>query len=250
MTGQYKNSIHHKDQALSITKEGSMKKCHMFIAVLVASIFTACCHTNNLKEYPISDRSFYFMTEVDPGATKVELNIDSPAPGRSAVIDVLADVGSGVLSSEASEKLNRAINPLGIAAAVSSGFEKVLTTHYKARAVIGRSDNPAFLVNTRLKECSLHSGSGGIELCIKSQAEITDAATGKTVWRDCEDNYVPVKRTPVGTVPIPVLGTAMSVYNASEFFKLSDHDIQDIILDAAENVGTNFGKSLRHDNRK
>jgi len=211
-------------------------RLYPFTFVALACIVSACCHTNNLKDFTIIDRGWCYQTEVDPEATKVDLNIDSPAPGKNAVVDVLAGVSSGVLSSEASEKLNRAVNPTGIAAAISMGFEKVVAMYFKARTVPTVSDHPAFIVNTRIKECSLHSGSGGIELCLKTQIEITDAATAKTVWRNCEDSYFPIKRTPAGTVPIPVLGTAISIYNATEFFKLPDKEIQDIILDAAEDT--------------
>jgi hypothetical protein len=222
-------------------------KPQVLLMISIACMFTACCHTNNLKEYTIIDRSYCYLTEVDPEATKVDLNIDSPAPGASPVLDVLAGVSSGVLSSEASAKLNRAVNPAGIAASVSMGVEKVIATYYKARTVHSPSDNPAFTVNTRLKECALHSGSGGIELCLKTQVEITDVTTGKTVWRNCDESYFPIKRTPGGTVPIPVLGTAISIYNATEFFKLSDKEIQDIILAGAEDTGTEHGKRLRRD---
>jgi hypothetical protein len=222
-------------------------KTPALIAIALACIFSACCHTNNLKDFTIMDRTYSYLTEVDAEATKVDLNIDSPAPGVHPVVDVLAGVSSGVLSSEASEKLNRAVNPAGIAASISMGFEKVVSTYFHARTIPTPSDHPAFLVNTRLKECSLHSGSGGIELCLKTQLEITDAATAKTVWRNCEESYYPIKQTPAGTVPIPVLGTAISIYNATEFFKLSDKEIQDIILAAAEDSGTSHGKILRHD---
>ena len=193
------------------------------------------------------DRGYFYTTEVDPEATRVELNIESPTPGKATVVDVLAGVSSGVLSSEASAKLNRAVNPAGIAASVSMGFEKVIAMYFKARPVPAVSDHPAFIVNTRLKECSLRSASGGIELCLKTQVEITDAATGKMAWRNCEESYFPIKSTPAGTVPIPVLGTAISIYNATEFFKLSDKEIQDVILEGAEDSGTSHGKRLRRD---
>jgi hypothetical protein len=224
-----------------------------FRSLLILSVlflFSACCHTNNLKQYVIMDKGFHYRTTVNPEATKVDVSIDSPAPGANPVVDVIAGAGSNIFSSEASEKLNRAVNPVGIAASISMGLEKVITTYYKGRTIPTPAENPAFIVETHLKECSLHSGSSGIVLHLEAQSEITDAATGKTVWRDCEDSNVPIRRTPAGTVPIPVLGTALSVYNAVEFFKLSEKEIQDVILSAAEDIGEQLGKSLRHDYAK
>lgn len=214
--------------------------------IFPAMFFAACCHTNNLSHYAWNGEKLLFTYAVEPGASRVRLNIDSPTPGTSPVADILTGAGSEILSGEAQKKLDNAVRPTGIAAAVTEGIEKALTTQLNVRPGT-REDQPDFIVETLLEECSIFSGSVGLGLHIKAQTEIIHRPTGKRVWRDCVSEDAMIRHTPLGGIPIPGVGTAASIYNAAEFFKLSEKEIQDVVLSAAEETGRIMAQSIRED---
>jgi hypothetical protein len=216
-----------------------------FVLFLPALLVAACCHTNSLSDYTWNGDKLLFTYSVEPGATSVRLNINSPAP-TNAVADILTGAGSDILSNEAQKKLDGAVRPDGIAASVTAGIEKVLTTQLMVKAGT-RAENPDFIVETLLEECSIFSGSTGLGLHIKAQTEIIHRPSGRRVWRDCMSEDAVIRHTPLGGIPLPGVGTAASLYNAAEFFKLSEKEIQDHILAAAEETGRQLGQSLRED---
>ena len=217
----------------------------LFVSI-PAILISACCHTNNFSDYNVNGEKLLFTYAVEPGATGVRLDISSPAPGANIVTDILTGAGSDILTGEAQKKLDNAVRPEGIAAAVTQGLEKVLSTQLTVTPAT-KADNPDFMVETVLEECSIFSGSTGLGLRIKAQTEIIHRPTGKRVWRDCMTQEATIRHTPVGAIPIPGVGTAASIYNASEFFRLSEKEIQDVILSAAEDAGRNLGQSVRKD---
>ena len=69
----------------------------------------------------------------------------------------------------------------------------------------------------------------------------------RQVWNYSERHSVALRSTPGGVVPVPGVGTAVSVLNAVEFFRMSEKEIQDAVLDAAGRVGDAIGRELRED---
>jgi hypothetical protein len=216
------------------------------ILLAPALLIAACCHTNNFSDYNLNGERLLFTYSVEPGASNVRLDISNPAPSGNAIADILTGAGSDILSGEAQKKLDNAVRPDGIAAAVTEGIEKALTAQLTVKP--GRQeDNPDFIVSTLLEECSIYSGSTGLGLHIKTQTEIIHRPTGKRVWRDCITEDATIRHTPLGGIPIPGVGTAASIYNAAEFFKMSEKEIQDVILGAAQEAGRNMAQSIRED---
>ena len=227
-----------------------MTRIAQFCMVAIQTIWiSACCHTNNFSDHPLSGQKLLFSYSVKPDAASVRLHISNPTPGHNVITDIVVGAGTEILSSEAQEKLNRAVRPEGIAAAVSTGIEKVLTTHLRFQGVSADQD-PECVVETLVEECNIESGSTGIELSIKARTEMIHRATGDIIWRDCLEEKVMIKHTPAGAIPLPGIGTAASIYNAAEFFRLSEKEIQEILLQAAEETGRKLGESIRNDYSK
>jgi hypothetical protein len=219
----------------------------MPLFVLLACIIGGCGHTNNLKDYKLAGSVAKYVSIVEPDASRVRIHIDNPIPGAHPVTDILVSAGSDVLSAEAQAKIDRAVRPTGVAAAVAKGIESMLDTYCSVRQPAGREDEPAFIVETRLLKCELHSTSSGIMLSVGAETSIIDRGTARTIWKDGADGHVPIRRTASPAPGYPGAATATSVINAIEFFKLTDEEIQDLIAATAEQAGRRIGESFRKD---
>jgi hypothetical protein len=230
-----------------ITTCGEIMRRRLSFLVLVTITVLAggCGHTNELAGVDMSGAAFYYAPFVEAGASMVRVHISDPLPGKNPVTDVLARVGSEVLSGEAQEKMNRAVRPIGVAQAVSSGVERTVVTYLRGRTVPAVSDNPAFVVETTLRECDVRSASHGLFLHVKATSIIIDRRNAKTIWEYSDGQSVALRSTPGGVAPLPGVGTAVSVLNAVEFFSMSEKEMQDAVLDAAARVGEELGRELR-----
>ncbi|MBL0173969.1 MAG: hypothetical protein IPP94_01685 [Ignavibacteria bacterium] len=217
------------------------------LLAILATAAMGCGHTNELAKVDVTGATFLYQPLVESGSSVVRLRISDPAPGRNPVVEAIATVGSEVLSGEAQEKLNRAVRPVGVATAVAASIEKTVTTYLRGRTVSSVGDDPAFIVETLLHECDITSSATGLHLHVKASSTIVDRRSGKTVWDYSERHSVALRSTPGGVVPVPGVGTAVSVLNAVEFFRMSEKEIQDAVLDAAGRVGDAIGRELRED---
>lgn len=213
--------------------------------LLAAGLAGGCGHTNKLAGVDMSGAPFFYQTFVEANATMVRVHVSDPLPGGNPVTDVLARVGSEVLSGGAQEKMNRAVRPSGIAQAVSESVERTVSMYLRGRSVPAVTDDPAFVVETTLRQCDVNSGSHGVSLHVEATTLIIDRRNGRTIWEYSEGRSVDLRSTPGGVAPVPGVRTAVSVLNAVEFFRMPEKDMQDAVLDAAARVGEEIGRELR-----
>jgi len=220
---------------------------HLCSALFPAFMLFASCSTHKLALYEFRDSGFMYRSIADPAANFVRLNIASPDGGTSAIVAAVADIGSDILSGEAREKLNRAARPEGIAAAVASGVERTVNTYMGGKTASSLEQDPRFVGETVLLGCEFRSLPEGLFLYVDAVTALIDRSTGEDIWKNRESTSMDIKNTPAGAIPVPGIRTAVSIYNAVEFFKLSEKEIQDAILDAARRVGEKMARKLRGD---
>jgi hypothetical protein len=224
-----------------------MKIAFPVLAVACALLLGACGPSHHLAEYSLANQTVMFQSSAAPDVTFVRVNIANPAPGRNVVVDIVAGAGSDILSAEAQDKVSRAVNPDGLAAAVSQGVERAIVMYIGGKPSGAFVADAPFVMDTRLLSCEVHSDAGGLSLYVEAASSLIDRATGREIWDTRENAHVPVQRTPAGIVGPPAAGTATSIFNAVEFFRLSDKEIQDALLAAAQEAGRRIGMELRED---
>jgi len=207
-----------------------------------------CAHTNELANYQMAGKNIMFSSRVDPGAMRVDVSLTNPKAGeKNVVADILTGATSEILSAEAQKKIDAAVKPQGIAAAISDGLEKSAVTYLRSVPVSTIADDPMFITETVLRSCTINSSSGGISLGVRAETSMFDRSSGKIVWQYASSESVPLRRSSAAYLTPREVQTASSIYNATEFFRLSEKEIQDTIMDVARGVGRKLGDMLRED---
>ncbi|MDH7514617.1 MAG: hypothetical protein QHI48_01900 [Bacteroidota bacterium] len=210
-------------------------------------IVCAGCSSHHLEKYDFQGAGFLYRSTADPAAGMVHIHIEGFTDTPHPVVAAAAGIGSNILSEEARQKLDRAVRPAGVAAAVAKGVERTVNTYMGGRTVPALEDDPRFIVETVLRSCEIRSLASGLFLHVSAKSTIIDRATGRCIWDEVEASSVPLRYTPGGDVPVALVRTAASIYNAVEFFKLTEGEIQDAVLEAAGRVGDRIGEELRDD---
>ena len=228
-----------------------MKPTHLSITILcVFSFFIiGCSHTNELAKYRLTGLRYVSESSVESGAANVDISFDQMSAGSNPVTGILVAIGEGITTAEATNKLERAVKPAGVAASIAHGFERDLIRYLEVQRGASGDSIPDLIVNTHLEELKFHSGSSGVFVKIKAQTTIIDRASAAIVWQNREETEMPIRNSGNAT-GVPILGTIVGIVNAAEFFKLSEKEIQDIVLSSAEDVGYLMGETLREDAAK
>ncbi len=215
------------------------------LAVFSALMITGCSHTNNLAEYDVKGKTCLFRNIVEPEAQQVEINIATPSTGN-VVGDIIVAVGEGAISNEAYRKLERAIKPGGVAASISAELEQAMKTYLLVDAVSKLTDETAFIVETRLRECELRSSGAGVFVVVGAEAAIYDRASGNLVWEYSAREDLPIRRSVVPPVD-PVTHTTAGIISAVQLTQMSEEEIQEAVQRTAAAVGRELADVLRED---
>ena len=207
------------------------------LAILVES----CGHTNNLKNYQLRGKSMTFRSRWN-GKLTADANVYSPVD--NPVANVAATIGSIAASSAATEKLEKAANPDLLAVSVSAGTEEILRTYMRTIPVHDSVGESVAIVETEVREFGLHSGQTGIYANVRANTRIVSRDNGKIIWEDCEEVSVPLR----SGVPGYYDPTGLSgIVNAAKLSSLSDEEISQTLVYAAEDAGRRLGETLRED---
>lgn len=228
-----------------------MKPINFPITILVIfSLFIiGCSHTNELAKYKLTDLRFVSESYVESGAANVNISFDQISAGGNPVTGILVAISEGITAAEATKKLESAVKPSGVAASISHGFEQDLIRYLDVQKEMSGDTKPDLIVKTILQQLEFHSGPSGVYMKIKAEATIIDRVSAAIIWQNWEETEMPIRNTS-GATGVPVVGTVLGIVNAAEFFKLSEKEIQDIVLKTAEDVGYLMGETLREDTMK
>lgn len=213
------------------------------LAILTLSvIMVGCGHTNNLAKYDIAGRTATFRAYSSASGSS-SVVVDSP-DNESIIADIAAMVGSGVLSSQARQKLSRAINTDSIAQSVGRGIQSSTFDYLSLRPVDRDAD---FIVETELTNFELVSGSSGLRARVCAESRVIDRMTGGLVWEDSEAHTIVISNTFVAAIGPDVVRTGAGVFNAIQLVNMDENEIRAVIDHAAEQAGREIGETLRED---
>ncbi len=212
---------------------------------LCVLVLLASCRTNNIAQYPLNNRTVLYRTTVAGDAAETHMHISSPSGNTFS--EIFTTLGAGIAGVEAERKLRRAINADSLAANLTLGVENVLRTYFNTRTASSPADTPSYVVEIQLEKYELRSGEHGVYAAVSGSTRILQTGTGKLIWENCESVNIPLRHTHTGRLAGRSVGTAISIFNASELLSMSDEELAQVMQEAAEEAGRDLGEELRED---
>ena len=213
----------------------------LFFALSSSILIIGCGHTNKLANYNVRSQPFEILSE----ATTAGAASSSVASGTgNSLGDILAGINSSTLSEETAAKLRRAANADALAAQISKGFENALVSYLAVAPTKGYNPSATYRAETVLQNYSLSSDSTGTSAHISAISRIIQRSSGALVWQYSSSKDIALSTTSSSRTD----GRAMlSAVNAASLASMSESEIADIFHNAARQIGSDIGETLRED---
>lgn len=217
----------------------------LLLCTCAALLALTSCRTNDIARYPVRDQVILYRTSVAGDAADAHLHITGPS--SNPVGNIFTDIGAGIAGMEARSKLSRAVVPDSLGKGLASGIQDVLRTYFGARTAVSPADSPAYIVEITLEKYQVHSGEYGLYARVEGEAKMYQTGTGRLLWETDESASVPLSRGGGYHGQRSIAGTAMSIFHASELLNMSDEELRNVLIRAAEEAGRIIGDQLRED---
>lgn len=229
----------------------------LLLIVFAAILFTSCSSVNNLKDYDLNGKKIYFDEIVGRDANTVQIydvnstNTTITNTNKSStdkVLDAIGSIGTSIgkslTESEVRQKLNRNSDPRMVLDAISSGIEKTLVQYLSITTENDVKGQYDYIVTTTLEELALKSGSGGAYISASAICTITSRKDGKIVWQQSDTETVQLRSGSINSKDSDIVKNIMQI---SSLASLSDDEIKNAIINAANEVGRSIANDLRED---
>ena len=231
-----------------------MKKGKIILAITSLIILASCSGVNNLKDYDLYAKKFYFDETISSDANKVVIDDydysqdKSSKSGSAKVIDALGSIGTAIgraiVDNEVRDKLYKNSKPEDVVNGVSGGLEKTLVQYMNIKTEDDFRGDYDFIVNTILEELSLKSSGSGIYITIQTTCMITSRKDGKIVWENRESETVKLRSSSTNNKSDKIF---KDIDQLSNLATLSDEEIRTSISNASQEVGRMMAEQLRKD---
>jgi hypothetical protein len=224
-------------------------KISVFSLLIILSVFQiGCGHTNNLSSYDITNKKIYFKQRTNADAINTDAFIPSPSP--NPLVNVVAAVGSAVVSDKAHQKLDRALDPDSLALHLANGLRSSMSETIRFRTVNSLDDDPDLICETVLEKYELESSSNNISIRVAGKTRLTSRENGKIIWEDCDSKRVTLRDSYYSLLLPAELNTAMGAMNAVRLLELPEDELRSIFMRAADNTGRELAETIRKDYAK
>lgn len=221
------------------------KLVNFLIVILMLVLLASCAHTNDLAKHNVSGSSMLYKEVVNPEAKTVKIErVSIATDGGSSLLDVISAVGSGILTADLEDKLEKAIDTKRLLYSISDNLAEAIHTYLDVSEVESLSDKPDYICNINLEECKLNMSQYGVYIKVEATASIIKRKTGEIVWENSETKFIPLEEYYESTIEDASLE---SVFNVVQLASLDAEEINQIIDDAASGVGTYMAETLRED---
>jgi len=231
----------------------------LLLIVFAAILFASCSSVNNLKDYDLNGKKIYFDEIVGRDANSVQIydvnstnnsntNTNTNKSSTDKVLDAIGSIGTSIgkslTESEVRQKLNRNSDPKMVLDAISSGIEKTLIQYLSITAENDVKGQYDYIVTTTLEELALKSGSSGAYISASAICTITSRKDGKIVWQQSDTETVQLRSGSINSKDSDMVKNIMQI---SSLASLSDDEIKNAIINAANEVGRSIANDLRED---
>jgi len=222
------------------------KLVNFLIVILTIVLLASCAHTNDLAKHNVSGSNMLYKEIVKPEAktVKIERYTTTTDGGSSDLLDIISAVGSGILTADLEDKLEKAIDTKRLLYSISDNLAEAIHTYLDVSEVESLSDKPDFICNISLDECKLNMSQYGVYIKVEATASVTKRKTGEIVWKNTEAKFIPLEEYYESTIEDASLESA---FNLIQLASLDAEEINQIIGDAASSVGTYMAETLRED---
>lgn len=211
----------------------------------LALLAGACGHTNKLAQYNIAGKTALFRSIAASDAASGIAAVQNPT--RNETGDIIAAIGSVLVSDQARRKLEKAFNGDSVAHDISLGIRNATADYLSIRPVESMADNPDLIIETKLNKCRLVSSSFGITLHVEGESQVIDRKTGVVVWDDSETHTIPLSETYLAVIAPKPISSGASIFNAVRLMTLSEEELRCVASNAGRDAGMEIGEVLRED---
>jgi len=212
-------------------------KYSLFLCCIIA---IGCGHTNKLAQYNLRSQRVALRAH---SATVGGATSDIVSGSRNLLGDITASLGSGAISNNTAEKLNRAANADSLAMRIARGFNEAAIS-YLSVIPTKRESESDYIAETLLQSYNLSSDSTGINAHIQALSRIIQRSTGTIVWEYGTSRNIAL----ASTSSTNANGRAiMSAVNAATLASMSESEIAEVFNGAALEMGHDIGETLRED---
>ena len=222
-----------------------MKPIFVLTILFLSSLLISCGHTNNLANYDVVGKTALYRAHSSTTGSTTAI-VDSPDEDN-IVAGIAAIIGSGVVSDQARQKLQRAVDIDSIADAVAHGMWQSTNDYLGVREVKSMADDPDFIVETELTEFKLISTKTGLKARVCAKSRVIDRRSGGIVWDNSEAHTITISNTFPAVFGPDAVQTGASVFNAVQLMNMDEEDIRKVINAAAAEAGREIGETLRED---
>lgn len=228
-----------------------LKLLMILFAILIIS---ACSSVNNLKDYDLVGKTFYFDEVIGKNANQIIISDNynytnqQNKSSTEKALDIIGNIGTAIgkslTESEVREKIERNSNPKDIVNSVSKGIEKTLIQYLNIKVEDNLQGEYDYIVTTTLEEVALRSSTYGTYINVEVLCTITSRKDGKIVWQQCESESVTLRGQSISSSDSKIL---KDISQIAVLASLTDAEIKTAIENASLEVGRNIANNLRED---
>jgi hypothetical protein len=224
-----------------------MKAYRLLLVALfpMAFLVGACGHTNQLAQYNVVGKTALFRSFSASDAASGISVVESPS--KNTAVEIIAAIGSAIVSDQSRRKLERAFNGDSVAHGISQGIRNATADYLSVRPVQSMADDPDLIIETELTDCKLVSSSLGIAMQVRGKSRVIDRRSGTIVWDDAESHTIPLSETYLAAIAPKAVSSGVSIFNAVQLLNLEEEELRLVVTTAAVDAGREIGETLRED---
>jgi len=218
------------------------------ILVLLAFLFAACGHTNNLEKYVLRGKKALYNTKISFEARTIEVNIEKGIKNKKkkSDFDKILEISSDIASAGKISTLKDYVDTETLAYNITAAMENALITFLDIETAERIFEKPDFIVRINLKHCVLQISPSGSTISIFVTADIVNRISGDVIWENWETYVISVG--PNSDIDkIKVSDTEKKIANAIQLLSMSKEEIQDYVNYLAEAVGEKMAETFKED---
>jgi len=229
-------------------------KLKLLVFLIGILIINACSSVNNLKDYDLVGKTFYFDEVIGKNANQIIISDnynysnEQNKSNTDKALDIIGNIGTAIgkslTESEVREKIERNSNPKDIVNSVSKGIEKTLIQYLNIKIEDNLQGEYDYIVTTTLEEVALRSGTYGTYINVEVLCTITSRKDGKIVWQQSESESVTLRGQSASSSDSKIL---KDISQIAALASLTDAEIKTAIENASLEVGRNIANDLRED---
>jgi len=228
-----------------------MRNFNIVLVILFSLFLASCAHTNDLAKFEVKNSKILFKQIVSAQARTVKIEKFSEVKSEndnkndlSSLLKAVVEVSNDILAADKQEKLQKLISTDALLSAISENLVESMSTYLEIVPVNNLSHNPDFISTVKLKSCKLLINKDKLAIYVEASANLIERATSKIVWENSESRQIPIQKN-YGTELNA--GDLTDVVSALQLATLDEKQINLIIDEAADDVGSYMAETLRED---